>query len=68
MNPELIKITLENKAILDAFKAQLEIQKTTATSSIEKSNKFSSIWKIVLLGGVAIIGYKIIKKYIETND
>ena len=44
MNPELIKIALENKAILDALKAQIETQQITTTAEPN-------------IAGVATLGY-----------
>ena len=57
MNPELIKIALENKAILDALKAQIETQQLTTTAEPNKSFNIGGLWKIALIAGVATLGY-----------
>jgi hypothetical protein len=57
MNPELIKIALENKAILDALKAQIETQQITTTAASNKSFTIGGLWKIALLAGFATLGY-----------
>jgi hypothetical protein len=63
MNPELIKIALENKAILDAFKSQIEIQQITTVTAPNKSLKSGGLWKIALLAGVATLGYYVYSYY-----
>jgi hypothetical protein len=63
MNPELIKIALENKAILDAFKSQIEIQQITTVTAPNKSLKSGGLWKIAIFAGVVIVGYNVYSYY-----
>jgi hypothetical protein len=63
MNPELIKIALENKAILDALKSQIEIQQITTATAPNKPLKSGGLWKIVFVAGVAILGYNVYSYY-----
>ncbi len=63
MNPELIKIAIENKAILDALKAQIETEQITTTARPNKSLNSGGLWKIVIVAGVAILGYKVYSYY-----
>ena len=63
MNPEIIKIAIENKAILDALKAQIETQQITTTAAPNKSLNCGGFWKIALLAGVATLGYYVYSYY-----
>lgn len=64
MNPELIRIAFENKAILDALKAQIETQQIiTRTTAPKKPFKKVALLKIAFVAGVAILGYKVYSYY-----
>ena len=63
MNPELIKIALENKAILDALMVQNETQQITTATAPNKPTKSSGFWKIVFFTGVVILGYNVYSNY-----
>jgi len=59
MNPEIIKIAIENKAILDALKAQIETQQITTTANPNKALNSGGLWKILIVTGVVIVGYNV---------
>lgn len=63
MNPELIRIATENKAIVDALKAQMVAKNAAVenTSSLTKSSGI--VWKIMLFAGVVIVGYNAYNSY-----
>lgn len=63
MNPEIIKIAIENKAFLDALKAQIPSQQKTVAATPNKSLKNGGLWKIVFVAGVVIIGYNVYSYY-----
>lgn len=63
MNPEIIKIAIENKAFLDALKSQIPSQQTTVAASPNKPLKSGGIWKIVFVAGAVILGYNIYTYY-----
>jgi hypothetical protein len=63
MNPEIIIIAIENKAILDALKAQIETQQITTTAAPNKSLNSGVFWKIALLASVATLGYYVYSYY-----
>jgi hypothetical protein len=63
MNPELIKIAIENKAILDAIKAQIETQEITTAIATNKPLKNGGIWQIAFVAGLVIAGYNIYTYY-----
>jgi hypothetical protein len=65
MNPELIRIATENKAIVDAFKAQM-VAKNKAVANTSPSNKSNGIvWKTMLFAGVVIVGYNVYNHYLN---
>jgi hypothetical protein len=59
MNPELFKIALENKAIVDAYKSQLIIQNAAVPLNTNLAKHNNVFLKIILLTGVFLIGYTI---------
>lgn len=63
MNPELIKIALENKAILDSLKSQIDIQQTTPSTAPNKSLNYGGLWTIAIFAGVVIVGYNVYSYY-----
>lgn len=64
MNPELIRIATENKAIVDALKAQMVAQNAAVTNASSKT-KSSVVWKIMLFAGVVIVGYNVYNHYLN---
>lgn len=68
MNPELIRIATENKAILDTLKAQMAAQ-NAAVANTSSSTKISGIvWKIMLFAGIGIVGYNMILYKLKKED
>ena len=63
MNPELFKIALENKAIVDAIKLHMAKQKVTVISTPSNTKSSGIAWKIMLFAGVAVVGYDVYNKY-----
>lgn len=63
MNPELIKIALENKTILDSLKSQIDIQQITPSTATNKSLNYSVLWTIAFFAGVVIVGYNVYSYY-----
>lgn len=66
MNPELIKIALENKEILYSLRSQMLVQNTTVINAPGNTKNSGVIWKLLLVGGVAIISYSIYYNYKST--
>ncbi len=65
MNPEIIKIALENKEIVDKLKSQLLAYNTTAVASVNSTKKNGGIWKLALVAGIGILGYNIYNHFIK---
>jgi hypothetical protein len=63
MNPEIIKIAIENKAFLDALKLEIPSKKITTASECNKSLNSRGLWKITLLVGVVILSYNVYSYY-----
>jgi hypothetical protein len=63
MNPEIIKIAIENKAFLDALKLQIPNQQITTAPPPIKSLNSGGLWKIVFVAGITIIGYTVYSYY-----
>lgn len=62
MNQELIRIALENKEIIEAYKSQ--IHKGINIENHKPSNiTIGLIYKIILITGIGIIGYAIYYNY-----
>jgi hypothetical protein len=67
MNPEIIKITIENKAFLDALNSQMPNQPTSDSAISSKSLKISGIWKIAFVSGILVLIYNIHSYYNKKN-
>jgi hypothetical protein len=63
MNPELIRIANENRAIVDSLIAEIENKKLMTATAHNKSIKSGGLWKIVFVVGIAIIGYNFYSYY-----
>ena len=63
MNPEIIKIAIENKAFLDALKLQIPSQQITTAPEQNKSLNNGGLWKITFFVGIVILSYNVYSYY-----
>ncbi len=67
MNPELIRIATENKAIVDTLKAQLAAKNAAVTNTTSNSKNSGIVWKIIVFVGVAVVGYNVYNYYLNKS-
>lgn len=68
MNPELIRIATENKAIVDALKAQIVAKNAAVTNTSTNTKSSSIVWKIMLFAGVVVVAYNLYNYFNKIDE